>query len=295
MKRVLIIGGTGQLGVPLVKCLRTEGFEVSAPSRREFDILSFWYSRLGTSEESFLHEFEPDVVINCAAVHDAKFCERHPDTASQTNDCAVAWLHNTISKYIQLIHISTDQVLRAPPGLQNEESETFWYDTYSKTKGLGELHLLRQPNRTIIRVSGLYGTSPCRGKPRPNFVEQMVSLFESSVESSVFTNVGCSPGYTVDIAEQICSMLKEDGLPNIVHLAPEDLNGSYSWLDFARDIGNTFLDTTFTEWVLRGDFHKGPSTGLVNMTTKYKWKLPPVLDSLKRYKVEREQVKQGVC
>lgn len=282
-----MLGAQGMLGQALVNRLRkTEGeFIVEAPSRKILDITE--HSQLYT----FVNHFQPHVTINCAAIHDAKICEAFPELAEAVNVTAVEVLVKAVeAQGGKLIQISTDQVLKAPPNLQYEDADTYSYDVYTRTKRAAELAI--PSGHTIIRVSALYGHTPCRGKPRPNFVEQIVAKIEKGEEIELPDNTGCSPGYVDIIAVRLLSIVRCKAAPDIIHLTPRSLGGAYSWFKFGCDIAEAFMEAGYSGSApVLEVCNKTTPTGLVNMDTKSVWYMPLIQGSLgvyfKRRKSER--------
>jgi len=279
--RVLIFGAEGQLGMAIKSCLRAAEHEVLGPSHKEADITD--YRNLVQAVATF----KPDITINCAAVHDAKTCDEQPALAERVNVEAVRWMSALAdADKSRFYHISTDQVLVQKQGASTYADETFppfYYDTYSRTKRDGEKAVLEC--QTIFRVSGLYGHTPCRGKSRPNFVEQVVAASKKKEVLHLPDNIGCSPGYCEDIGMLMTKLIRIEGLPHVIHLSPYNLSGRYSWFQFAWDILETYLDKGPLGPIghIEPKTVQNPQMKLVNMITRFTWTLPAVRDSLRRY------------
>lgn len=278
--RILILGGKGQLGMAIVRRLRNRHPTISNPSHDELDITDF------REMTHYVKDFNPSVIINCVAIHDAKLCEEDPEKARLVNVTAVEELARIADEVgAKLIHFSTDQVLRASPGVQDETADTFAYDVYSQTKR--ESELVVSGRYTVVRVSALYGHDPCRGKSRPSFVEQVIQAVDEGRVLELPSNIGCSPGYVEDIAKSLSRMISDMfSLPRIVHLSPQQLSG-YSWYRFACDVAQEYKKDA-SDLIVR-KHQPGQSTGLVNMKTQFNWWLPPVRESLKRYMKKRKE------
>ncbi len=280
--RVLIVGASGQLGQALTRRLKDNRHKVFTPTHEFVDITK------PRETIQFISELKPWTIINCAAYHDAKKCEENPGLARGVNVEGVELLNKIASQVdAKLIHFSTDQVLKSPPILPDEESLTCQYNIYSQTKREGELSIDSQ--HTVIRVSALYGHEPCRGKDRPNFVEQVIQAIDEDKSLHLPTNLGCSPGYVEDIATVVEKLVGNKDLPPVINLAPTGLDGTFSWFDFALSVWRVYKGDSGLDSKIRRRSVNNEKTGLVNMGTKTGWGLPNVEDSLSRYITKRKE------
>lgn len=284
--RVLLIGAQGQLGGIIFHRLAAVHRIIKAPSHDILDITDLH------STEKFIEDYGPNIIVNCSAVHDTKVCQEDPEKARMVNTIAVGNLSNIADQIkAKLFHFSTDQVLKAPPNLQDEDVHTYDYDVYSQTKREGELVV--STSHTIIRISALFGHDFCRGKNRPNFVEQIIQVIEEGRVVGLPSNLGCSPGYAEDIAKIVARLTRENNpLPHIIHLAPADLMG-YSWYSFGIDVVDIYGRKSKGFRHITRAHRSGPSTGLVNMTSRYNYQLPPVRNALGRYIKQRKKSKDN--
>lgn len=268
--RALVTGARGQLGNVIARELCKWGIGVLEPTRDKLDLSQ------PILVKRYLEENRPALCINCAAIHDIAQCDDHPAMAYAVNVGGVTTLCEHIER---VIHISTDMVLDSPPGLADEQSHVNGYNQYTKTK-LDSERIVNLYGHTVVRVSALYGHYPCRGKNRPNFVDLIVQSIEAKKMIQLPNNVGCSPGYVDDVVKSLIDIVFSSSVPEIVHLSPKGLDGSFSWARFARMIANTYYGTD--DYIEEFSRPNDPF-GMVNMTTKYQWSLPPVEDALKRY------------
>ena len=121
MKRILITGSNGLLGQKLIKnliTLREENYDVLATSQGEnrmSDRKGYNYQSLDITNvndvEAVFDSFQPDVVINTAAMTNVDVCETEKEKCRQLNVEAVMHLINASRKHnSHLIHLSTDFV-----------------------------------------------------------------------------------------------------------------------------------------------------------------------------------------
>ncbi len=149
--RILVLGGSGQLGGALLPALAEH--EVLAPPR----------SRLDLCDEGalarVLDDFRPHRVVNLAAFTDVDGAEAHPEQAARINERGPAVLARaTGERSIPLLHVSTDYVFdgsaRAP---YTEEAETAPLQVYGRTKLAGELRVREaNPAHYVVRTAWLF-------------------------------------------------------------------------------------------------------------------------------------------
>ncbi|MGC2694338.1 MAG: NAD(P)-dependent oxidoreductase, partial [Candidatus Angelobacter sp.] len=133
-----------------------------------------------------------------------------------------------------LIHISTDYVfdgLKKTP--YTEEDPPMPLNVYGNSKLSGE-HFVRTatPWHFLVRVSGIYGHHPCRGKGGLNFVERMLKLAREQGKMRVVDDELITPTPTAEIASQLVA-LSATADYGVYHASSE---GSCSWYDFAEAI-----------------------------------------------------------
>src|SRR5579864_5572126 len=81
LERVLVIGGSGQLGREI--CATFAGPGLSAPSHADLDIES------PSAVDAAFERVRPTLAINLAAYHQVERCEEFPDRAFALNALAV--------------------------------------------------------------------------------------------------------------------------------------------------------------------------------------------------------------
>src|SRR5476649_207402 len=79
--RVLLIGGTGQLGGDLVR--NNTDHDLIVPDREVLDVIRPEQVRAA------LISHRPELVINCAAFHNVPLCEQQPEKAFRVNCIAM--------------------------------------------------------------------------------------------------------------------------------------------------------------------------------------------------------------
>jgi dTDP-4-dehydrorhamnose reductase len=227
--KTIIIGANGQIGSDLVGVFRRRGAEVTGLTHQDIEISN------AAALEARLAELAPQVVVNAAAFHNVEACEADPQSAFAVNALGARNLAGaSLRNPFRLIHISTDYVF---DGRKNqpytEEDCPRPLNCYGNSKLSGELFIQAiAKDYAVVRVSGLYGSAPCRAKKGLNFVKTMLKLARERGEVKVVTDEVVTPTSTRAAAEQIAALA---GAPDsgLFHATPQ---GQCSWYEFAEAI-----------------------------------------------------------
>ncbi|GAB2581201.1 dTDP-4-dehydrorhamnose reductase [Nitrincola alkalisediminis] len=221
--RILVLGGTGQVGFELVRAFSLLG-DVRAPSRIELDLTS----ELAVS--NFLDQFQPSLILNAAAYTAVDKAESEPVLADRLNHLLPAQLSNWSAKHsAKLVHYSSDYVY---PG----NGRHAWIETdltapcneYGRTKLKGDQAVESSGCMYLIfRTSWVYSA---RGH---NFMKTMLALGKERTSLKVvYDQVGApTPARLIALVTlQACLKSVTSGT---YHLAPR---GEVSWHGFAQAI-----------------------------------------------------------
>jgi dTDP-4-dehydrorhamnose reductase len=143
-EKVLIIGGSGNLGTELVNI--NPNFQ--APNSSELDISDI------NSLEDYLKSNNVDIIINCAAITDTASCETDIKRSLNVNTLGPANLVILQDKYnFKIVHISTDYVFDGEKGNYKVDDPINPISNYSKSKAAAELIVRMSKNSLVIRTS----------------------------------------------------------------------------------------------------------------------------------------------
>ena len=228
IKRILLLGGTGQVGFELNRSLAPVG-ELITPTRCELDFTN------SDALKSYLSKVQPDLIVNAAAWTAVDAAEEAPEEAFAIN----AELPSILAEYaadkgIWLVHYSTDYVYSGT-------GEMLWRETdvpkplsvYGQTKLEGDLAIEASNVRHLIfRTSWVYSA---RGN---NFMNTMLALGAERDTIKVIGDQIGAPTPARLIAELTLLALNriysERSIDSgIYHLSPR---GETSWYGFARSI-----------------------------------------------------------
>lgn len=227
--RILVTGGSGQLGRELAKC------------QNEHPDWHFLFTDLPQADicnrrqiEGIVSGERIDTIVNCAAYTAVDRAESEPEQARMVNVegprilATVAAAHDS-----RLIHLSTDFVFDGGGTRPYVETDpTAPLCTYGLTKRDGESAVLAaHPASIIVRTSWLYSAHG------GNFVKTMRRLGRERSQLRVVADQVGSPCWAADLARAVLRIAADPkagtGVTGIFHYSNE---GVASWYDFAREI-----------------------------------------------------------
>jgi len=226
--KILITGGTGQLGRDCTKILE-KNHSTTPVGSKAFDISD------QRAVDGFVQELAPDVILNCAAFTRVDECETRKELAWKVNVEGPKNLAKAAeARGARLIHISTDYVFdggKPVPEYYTEKDHTHPISYYGVTKLEAEKAVLNETDRySILRTAWLYGANG------QNFLKTMLrlALGDPERELKVVHDQFGSPTWSYRLAEQIARVMDAD-LNGIFHATSE---GYCTWYELAA----TFLD-----------------------------------------------------
>ena len=233
MKRILVTGSNGLLGQKLAELFsRSANYNLLLTSKQEhsvFDEELIRYRQLDTTHkrevQSIIEEFEPEVIVNAAAVTNVDLCETERELAWKANVASVENLvyaaKLTGSKIIQ---VSTDYVFDGKNGPYSELDRPNPLSYYGRTKLASEnvIHAGGIP-ATIVRTMVLYGAGL---NVKANFALWLVqNLGEGKPVRVVDDQIG-NPTLADDLAYAILKIVEMDR-SGLYHVSGPDLISRY--------------------------------------------------------------------
>lgn len=228
--RLLLLGGTGQVGTEFRALPFPTDVEVAAPSRAELDLRDLRAVAQIIAKEPW------DAVINAAAYTDVDRAESEEQLAFAINAEVPSRLAvETRHRRIPLIHISTDYVFDGCKGEPYvEQDQVAPVNAYGRSKLAGERGVRdANPQHVIMRTSWVY--SPYR----KNFVRTILRLAAERERLTIVADQRGCPTAACDIAQAChaialrCSANLEDTPYGTYHFAGA---GWATWFDFAEAI-----------------------------------------------------------
>ncbi|MEK8131074.1 dTDP-4-dehydrorhamnose reductase [Paenibacillus filicis] len=220
--KVLVTGATGQLGQDVVS-LFAESHQVVGLGSKQLDIVD----DKACMEQ--VQQFQPDVIIHCAAYTAVDLAEQEADYAYAVNAVGTRNLVNAANVVgSKFCYISTDYVFDGHGTTPYREYDnTNPSGVYGKSKRAGEL-LVQSLSRKffIVRTSWVYGL---HGN---NFVKTMLKLATEREHLKVVHDQVGSPTFTEDLSKFLLELVVTDKY-GIYHASN---TGACSWYEFAKAI-----------------------------------------------------------
>ena len=225
LKRVLLIGGSGQLGTAIRQ--RWTDCEIVAPTHAELD----------SGQSAQLRECDravrPDVLVNAAAFHDVDRCEDEPERAFAINALAVGRsraLTRAIAARL-FVTISTDYVFdgeaTAPYAEDRAAASAFGL---RRIETRGRISGANAPERGPSSFVPADFTAPATtNRRRQSFVERVLAQNADDAPLRVVDDVVASPTFAGDLADALARLIETEayGLYHAVNVGP------VSWYEFA--------------------------------------------------------------
>ena len=228
MRKILVLGATGQIGSALKKDLI--GWEkVEFLNRNELDFKKI------EGIETKIKEFQPDFIINAAAYTNVDGAEDFRQEAFQINSFAVDKLSKLANVYgVVLVHFSTDYVFDGQKNSPYSETDSpNPLSVYGESKLEGEKFVEENCSKFfIIRTSGVIS------KNEDNFISKIKKFSEKKKKLSVINDQITSINYSEYISINTSTMLKkiEENIENESRWGIYHMSGDKpgSWFDFAN-------------------------------------------------------------
>lgn len=229
MINILITGSNGQLG---------SHFNNIKDSL--FNIIPSYYKKKSsfvlldiTNEKDVkdaIKSYNPDIIINTAAITDVDFCELNKSIAREVNVQGPRNLIKHSSSNTKIIQISTDYIYDGKIGNYDEKSLPNPLNYYGKTKLEAENILLSSNKKfIIIRVATLFSNYS------NNFYKWIVNNLKSNNILNVVDDQISNPCYALNLVNLILDLILLDYTGKINF-------GSINYLsryDFALEIANS--------------------------------------------------------
>ena len=232
MRKILLIGKTGQLGGEIIKDVYSFDFDIFPFDKEELDVTN------ESQVKEKIEKIKPDILINTSAYHIAAACEKNPLAAMEVNFIAVDKMAKLCKRYaIKFITYSTDYVFDGEKGAPYEENDKpNPLQIYGISKLAGEYAALNSypEGAFVIRTCGLYGGKKGSPEKKGNFVLNIIKEAQNKEVIEVSSEQIVSPTYAGDLSKATLRLLLNSKIiPGIYHLVNE---GYCSWYEFTKEI-----------------------------------------------------------
>ncbi len=225
LRRVLLLGGSGQLGSEIVRLWND--VEIAAPPSTEVNVENT------DMVHRAIEQYRPSLVINCTAFHNVDRCEVEPDRAFAVNALAVEQLAQQCrGNDCAFVTFSTDYVFDGELGrAYNEADQPNPVSAYGVSKYAGELLVQRLRSKAfVIRTCGLYGTRVSSSKGY-TFIDKLINNARAGERLRVVNDMTVSPSYAGHIARALRELIQSERC-GLYHLTNA---GETTWYDFATE------------------------------------------------------------
>ncbi len=274
MKRlkILVTGSNGMLGQKLIYGLKDrDEVELIATSKGADRIINktgYIYEPLDISDkdsvENIIEKYQPDCIINCAAMTNVDACELQKEACKKLNIDAVSYLVNSCKKYnSHIIHLSTDFVFDGNNGPYKEDDKPNPQSYYASSK-LESEKIVMESNLDwcIIRTIIIYGVMD--DTQRSNVVIWTKNSLEQKKTITVITDQYRSPTLAEDLADA-CINAAIKRAKGMYHVSGKEL---MSILEIANKVADFFgLDKSYIKPVTSEELNqpakRPPKTGFI--------------------------------
>ena len=224
MKKILITGGDGQLG-NCFSSMFDEKYNLLRPPEQEFDITNI------NQVKTIIKKYNPEIIINCAAITDVDGCEDNPIIAENINALAIKNLLDVFKGFF--IHISTDYVFDGKKGPYKESDIPNPINMYGKTKLFGEEIVKNNSKQwVILRTNVLFGLTS-----KASFVSWVVDSLKENKEIFVVDDQINNPIWINDFAT-IIDLVISNNLKGLFHVGSNTFCSRYEFANMIAEVFN---------------------------------------------------------
>lgn len=236
MNKILITGAFGQLGEACLKKMNKSSDILATGPHVPLDsgLINSCEMEITNpvSVKKTIREYQPDIILNLAAMTNVDGCELDPQRGMSVNVEGVKYLREDFGGHF--IQISTDYVFDGEKGPYDEEDETHPLNVYGRTKLEADQWLMESGGEvTILRTNVVYGYT---NGTEASFVKWVVDSLENGEKIRVVNDQWNNPTWTEALAEVI-DVVVENKVMGLFNYGGAEL---ITRIDFARRIASVF-------------------------------------------------------
>lgn len=239
MKRLLITGGSGLLGLNWACCMRERFDVVLGLHRRPARLPGTRTVTLALENVDVLaaqiETVSPEVIVHTAGLTSVDQCEQQPDLAELANtvlaeNVAVA-AHRSGARFI---HVSTDHLFSGERPMVSESEPPQPLNAYARTKLLAEQRVARVHPEALIVRTNFFGWGHAY---RRSFSDWIIGSLRAGHGITMFDDVFFTPILIDDLAATVHEILEWGG-QGIYHVVGEERVSKYG---FAQRLAKHFV------------------------------------------------------
>lgn len=236
MKKVLITGAFGQLGAACLERFNPDYELLATDTHLPTQSFDYQTQLLDITDlnsvEAVKNAFNPEIIINLAAMTDVDGCEREPIVAREINAAAVQNLFRGFNGHF--IQLSTDYVFDGLNGPYGETDVPHPINVYGRTKAEADQWLLDQAGKvTIVRANVIFGMT---SGTKASFVKWVVEALTEKKPIRIVNDQINNPTWTVALADVIETIIRQKKI-GIYHYGGAEFINRY---EFALKIAEIF-------------------------------------------------------
>ena len=230
--KVLVIGGSGQIGLTLKKLSKNhKKLQYYFPKSSTVDL------RKRKSIKEFLNKKNIQIILNLGAYTNVDGAERQKVVCEKINHKGPENIALEASKSnIGIIHFSTDYVFgKGPSRVRREGDKCSPMNFYGLTKHEGEKAILKHSeNSLIVRLASVFSDQ------RNNFIKTITKKILTEKEIKIISDQKISMTRAFDVAKNIPNLIellnkKEDLKSQILHFTNK---GYTNWFSVSKIVKN---------------------------------------------------------
>lgn len=240
MKRLLVTGASGHLGLNLALYAQRQGYDVIGwANRQPVENAPFAVDQFDLTDTKHLGEklqaTAPDMVVHSAALANLEACDKNPELAYQLNAEVPGLLARHLKHMgVPLLHISTDAVFDGTKGDYSEIDMPNPINTYAHSKLMGEENVSSEYKEAVIGRVVFFGWT-LSGKR--SLAEFFYNRLKAEETANGFTDMIFTPLYVEHLASLLLEAMEKE-LHGTYHFFGNQAVSKYAFgVSLAREFG----------------------------------------------------------
>ncbi len=235
MKKHLIVGASGQVGLHLLNAVKSSGFEAVGTSHSQsVSGLTSLDIRDADAVKNLVESVSPSVLYIASALTNVDYCESNSD---ESYDINVRGCQNLVlaarAVKARVIYLSTDYVFDGKNGPYNEDAAPNPINVYGTHKLLAEHCVLTMcSNYVIARTTGVFGPDA----QRKNFINRLEDQTKKGIDVKVPSDQFSTPTYAPNLAQALCEVAYRADFVGVLNLSGTEYVSRYGLAKAASEV-----------------------------------------------------------